>query len=286
MSQASKEPIQTFSIGFEDSSYNELPYASEVARRFGTKHHEEILYPDISGLFEKLVTHFDEPFGDFSIFPTYLVSTVARKYVKVALSGDGGDEVFGGYDTYLAESMDRYYRYLPKFLRQKTIPGLFDRIPPRPTKKGVINKAKRLIEGSTLDPALHHTRWMIFLDSHTREQLYHPDFLNALNGWSIMPLFSNYFNKAKGLNVLARQQYVDIKTYLADDILVKVDMMSMATSLETRVPLLDFKLVEFALNIPDTMKIRRGQTKLILREALRNILPQSILNPKKVLASH
>jgi asparagine synthase (glutamine-hydrolysing) len=281
MSQASVEPIQTFSVGFEDTTYNELPYSREVASRFGTRHHEEILFPDIQSLLVKLVTHFDEPFGDFSIFPTYLVSTVARKYVKVALSGDGGDEVFGGYDTYLANSMDHIYKRLPGFIRSNLLPRIMDSIPPRPVKKGVINKAKRMVEGASLDPCLQHVRWMIFANQKTRENMYHPDFFNALDEWSILPVFSDYFDQAKDFSPLAQQQYVDIKTYLADDILVKVDRMSMATSLETRVPLLDYRLVEFALNIPDGLKIARGKTKIILREAVQHLLPSKVLKKPK-----
>lgn len=127
MSKSSSVPVKTFSIGFDDATYNELPYARAVAKQYETEHTEEILDPNIVDLVEKLVPHLDEPFGDFSIFPTYLVSEVARQQVKVVLSGDGGDEIFGGYDTYVAQSMDRYYHYLPGWVRHNMLPGLMAR---------------------------------------------------------------------------------------------------------------------------------------------------------------
>jgi asparagine synthase (glutamine-hydrolysing) len=281
MSQAMEVPVQTFSIGFNDDTYNELPYAREVSQRFATKHHEEILNPNIADLCESLITHFDEPFGDFSIFPTYLVSKVARNYVKVVLSGDGGDELFGGYDTYRAQLFDKYYRLLPSTIRQKTIPNILARVPPSPAKKGLVNIAKRITEGAALDPALRHTRWMIFFNEVYRSSVYQPDFYQALDGWSVYSIFGDYFKQAKDFNPLAQMQYVDIKTYLVDDILVKVDRMSMAVSLETRVPLLDYRLVEFALNLPDEMKIHRGETKRILRKTIKGLVPDRILSKPK-----
>ncbi|MGD2159408.1 MAG: asparagine synthase (glutamine-hydrolyzing), partial [Anaerolineales bacterium] len=163
MSEISPEPIKTFSIGFEDSTYNELPYARQVALRFGTDHYEETLQPDIAETAEKLMRYLDEPFADFSVFPTYLVSRVARQTVKVVLSGDGGDELFGGYDAYVAQNLDRYYQRLPTTVRRRVLPALLSRVPPQPAKKGLINKAKRFVEGANLSPSLQHTRWMIFM---------------------------------------------------------------------------------------------------------------------------
>jgi asparagine synthase (glutamine-hydrolysing) len=281
MSQASTDPVKTFSIGFYDASYNELSYAREVAKSFTTIHHEEILHSDYSALCEKLVSHFDEPFSDFSIFPTYLVSTTARNYVKVVLSGDGGDELFGGYDAYRAQSFDIYYSHLPEVVRKKTIPAMLEYIPPEPAKKGWVNIVKRMSEGAALDPSLRHTRWMIFFNENYRKRIYHPDFHNIFDGWSVPPLINQYFDQAKQFSPLSQQQYVDIKTYLTDNVLVKVDRMSMAISLETRVPLLDYRLVQFALNLPDKMKINNGVTKRILREAMKEILPKRVLRKSK-----
>jgi asparagine synthase (glutamine-hydrolysing) len=281
MSEISPEPIKTFSIGFEDSTYDELPYARQVALRFGTDHYEETLRPDIASTAEKLMRHLDEPFADFSVFPTYLVSQVARQNVKVVLSGDGGDELFGGYDAYVAQNLDRYYQRLPSALRRRVLPTLLSRIPPQPAKKGLINKAKRFVEGANLPLSLQHARWMIFMNAEDKERLYQPGLHTCLDGNSPERILEVYFAKAAQAEPLAQQQYVDVKTYLVEDILTKVDRMSMAVSLETRVPLLDYRIVEFALNLPDGMKLYRGQTKRILKRAMSGRLPDEILNKPK-----
>jgi len=287
MSETSDTPVRTFSIGFGDPTYNELPYARLVSKACGAQHYEEILRRDINDLTLRLVGHFDEPFGDFSIFPTYLVSEVARRFVKVTLSGDGGDEVFAGYDTYLAQSLDqRFYRHLPYWARRSVLPRLMDAIPPQPAKKGSINKVKRFVEGGSLPVNLQHTRWMMFVNRADKVQLYQPDLWQALkNGEAPEALIEQYFGQAAGVDPLAQQQYVDIKTYLAEDILTKVDRMSMAVSLEVRVPLLDYRIVEFAVNLPPHMKIRGNETKVILRRAMANRLPRAVLaKPKEGLS--
>jgi asparagine synthase (glutamine-hydrolysing) len=281
MSQMSSQPVQTFSIGFEDDTYNELPDAQIAADHFGAQHRTQILNSDISGLTEKLVYHLDEPMADFSIFPTFLVSQLASQSVKVVLSGDGGDELFAGYDTYIAESLSRYYQWLPRGLRQNAIPSLVKRIPPQPAKKGFINKTKRMVEGGALEPSLHHARWMIFLTNGEKASLYHPDLRGTLNGYSTHSIFEGYFNDAALFDPLAQQQYVDIKTYLPDDILAKVDRMSMAASIEARVPLLDYRIAEFALNLPPEMKLHRSRTKVILRRAMQKLLPEIALTKPK-----
>jgi asparagine synthase (glutamine-hydrolysing) len=283
MTHASSETIRTFAIGFEDNSYNELNYARKIAKQFNTLHHEEIIQPDIMHLIEPLVSQFDEPFADSSIFPTYLVSQMAARQVKVVLSGDGGDEVFGGYDTYLAQRLEHYYyRLIPKPLRMQTLPGIMDQIPPRPSKKGWINKAKRMVEGGSFSPTLRHARWMIFMTDAFRSNLYQPDFQHAINGsLSVQAFLEAQFEQARNLDFIAQSQYADLKTYLVDDILVKVDRMSMAASLEARVPLLDHRLIEFALNLPDPMRIRFRRTKVIFRKAMQGILPPEIIEKHK-----
>jgi asparagine synthase (glutamine-hydrolysing) len=282
MSQISSEPVQTFSIGFNEGSYNELPYARLVATQFNSIHSEEVLKPDISQLIEQLIFSLDEPLADTSIIPTFLVSKLARQSVKVVLSGDGGDELFGGYDTYLAQKIDRYYRFLPERVRNKTLPALVNLIPPQPAKKGIINKTKRLIEGAALSPELYHMRWMMFLTQEDKLNLYKPEIRASINGCTPADFIIDKFKAAGERDALARQQYVDIKTYLVDDILMKVDRMSMAVSLETRVPLLDHRIVEFAVNLPSSMKISFGRTKLLFREAMSKHLPEEILlKPKQ-----
>lgn len=281
MSEASSSPVRSFSIGFEDDTYNELPYARIVASRFGTEHHEEVLRPDITRLAEKLVDHLDEPLSDFSIFPTYLVSKLASRHVKVVLSGDGGDEIFAGYDTYVAQQLDTIYSRLPARLRQQMLPNLMSRVPPQSAKKGLINKAKRFVEGASLTPLLQHTRWMIFLTDEERDRLYSPLLRAELNGVSSWSVLEDHFVELGWADNLAQQQYVDIKTYLVDNILTKVDRMSMAASVEARVPFLDHRIVDLVVNLPPRMKLNRFQTKVILREVMTPYLPEIILNKPK-----
>ena len=242
---------------------------------------ERVLKPDIASLVEQLVPHHDEPFADTSIFPTYLVSKLARQQVKVVLSGDGGDELFAGYDTYIAEKMYRFYGRLPRTLRQQVLPKFAEWLPPQPAKKGLTNKVKRMIEGGALNPSLQHTRWMMFLNSSEKNALYRSDLQATLKDNLTENYLSDYFELASQFDKLAQQQYVDIKTYLADDILTKVDRMSMATSIETRVPLLDYHIVEFAMNLPPHMKLNGSRTKSILRKAVRNLVPDLILEKPK-----
>jgi asparagine synthase (glutamine-hydrolysing) len=283
MSQSASNPIRTFAIGFEDNSYNEIHYARRIAKQFHTLHHEEIIHPDIFQLIDQLVAHFDEPFADSSIFPTYLVSKMASNQVKVVLSGDGGDEVFGGYDTYLAHRLEHYYYSLiPKPLRMQALPAIMDRIPPRPSKKGWINKAKRMVEGGSYSPTLRHARWMVFMTDVFRNNLYKQSFRDSINGsLPVQAFLEHQFERASKLDFMAQSQYADIKTYLVDDILVKVDRMSMAASLEARVPLLDHRLIEFALNLPDPMRIRFRRTKVIFRKAMQGVLPPEIIEKHK-----
>jgi asparagine synthase (glutamine-hydrolysing) len=201
--------------------------------------------------------------------------------VKVVLSGDGGDELFGGYDTYVAQGMDRYYRWLPAGLRQNVFPTMASWVPPRAEKKGLVNKTKRFIEGAALSGDLQHTRWMMFMTPSDKNALYRPEVLAELQGDASAEVMQLYFQRAAKFNELAQQQYVDIKTYLVDNILTKVDRMSMAVSLEARVPLLDYRIVELAVNLPAHMKLHRGQTKRILRRAMADRLPEMVLNKPK-----
>jgi asparagine synthase (glutamine-hydrolysing) len=281
MCQHATDAVETFSIGFEDRTYNELPDAQKVAKHFGTKHYLEILQPDIAALAEKLLAHMDEPLADFSIIPTYLVSELARQHVKVVLTGDGGDELFGGYDTYVAEWLSRYYQWLPGILRQKSFPTLTGLLPPQPAKKGIINKTKRWIEGAALSKGLRHTRWMIFMGDEDKAQLYNPDLKAQINGDATKEIIVRYFQQANSFEKFAQGQYVDINTYLVDDILTKVDRMSMAASLEARVPLLDHRIVEYALNLPPEMKLHLGKTKVILRQTMNGKLPKDVLAKPK-----
>jgi len=274
-------PVETFSIGFKESSYNESSFARIVSNHYGTKHHEFTIEPNALELTEKLVKQLDEPFGDFSIFPTYMVSKMAREFVTVVLSGDGGDELFAGYDTYIANRMGNSYQKVPGFVRNGIVSPLARMLPPTEKKKGLINRIKRFDEGMRLPQDLQHARWMIFLQSEEKNRLYSKGFIHQLGDYQAQDTIRNYFGKANTSDQLNRQLYVDIKSYMVDDILVKVDRMSMATSLETRVPFLDHRFVEFSAKIPGSFKLRGKTTKYLLKKAMGDLLPQEILGRGK-----
>jgi asparagine synthase (glutamine-hydrolysing) len=277
MARLQEEPVKTFSIGFKESSYNELEYARAVARQYGTEHHEYTIEADALELTEKLIDHFDEPFGDFSIFPTYLVSKMARRDVTVALTGDGGDELFGGYDTYLAQRFDRrFYHWWPGLLKRGLFEPVADRLAPRQAKKGLVNIFKRFVQGARLPADLSHARWMIFLTERERARLLSPDVRRELADVDPYDFLRRHAAEAGEVDELSRSGYVDVKSYLVDDILVKVDRMSMAVSLEVRVPFLDHRMAEFSFSLPPDLKIDGWQRKALLRRSMSEMLPEAI----------
>lgn len=281
MSQLAAGPVKTFSIGFEDKSYDELSYAREVAGCFGTQHEEFIIRPRAVDLVEKLAYHLDDPIADFSVFPTYLVSSMAKKYVTVALTGDGGDEVFAGYDTYLAHKTAKALCGASRLLGRRPLKNLVAAIPPSPMKKGAINRLKRFAEGMALPADLGHFRWMIFVSEEERRGLFTDGFLEALRGEEPYGAIRRHFSRFPYADELNRQLYVDLKTYLTDNCLVKTDRMSMASSLEVRVPLLDHKVLEFMATVPPDLKLRGFTRKHLLRKAVSNLLPPRIVRRGK-----
>jgi asparagine synthase (glutamine-hydrolysing) len=274
--------VNTFSMGVADGSYNELPYAREIAARFGTRHREGTVEPDLLALFDRLIVHLDEPFADVSLFPTYLVSQMARQHVTVALSGDGGDELFGGYDAYEADALARR---LAAVLPRRAVPalaGLAGLLPPSERKKGLVNKARRFIQGVAEAPAdIEHYRWMTFLGAAAKRRLYTPALRAALTRSDVYRPVRDVLGAAGTDDLLNRQLYADLCVYLSDDILVKVDRMSMATSLETRAPFLDVGVMELAFSMQGDLKMRRGERKRVLKRAFADVLPPSILHRPK-----
>jgi asparagine synthase (glutamine-hydrolysing) len=227
------------------------------------------------------MVYMDDPIGDFSIFPTYLVSALAREEVTVALSGDGGDELFGGYETYVAQQKVRSWERIPALLRRAAVEPLIDGLRPRPAKKGLINKAKRFVEGLAHDPALEHARWRLFVGRAVRRQLFTPEALESLKTPPEEHVL-RLFERAGERGALDRQLYVDMNSYLVDNCLTKVDRMSMACSLEARVPLLDHELAELAFRVPERLKVNGGRTKVLLkRAAARHVPRECVYRPKE-----
>jgi asparagine synthase (glutamine-hydrolysing) len=270
-SQHAGEPLKTFSIGFEEEGFNELSRARLVAERYGTDHHELVLRPDAVELLPKLVEAFDEPFGDSSALPTYLVSELAAGQVKTALSGEGGDELFGGYYTYVADLLARRIGRLAALARP-----LAEALPSRSERVGFDYKAKRFARAAALPPLERHHGWKEIFDAEARAEL-----AGAKAAWDPLDLYRERYAETEGAEPLARMQDVDLGIYLVDDLLVKTDRLSMAHSLELRVPFLDPKVAEFAFSLPTKMKVRGFAKKRLLRRALEPLLPREIVHGRK-----
>jgi len=278
---AAMENAKTFSIGFENGSYNELKWSGKVADYLKLQHTQETLQPEVGELFYELMHFWDDPIGDFSIFPTYLVSRLARKEVKVALSGDGGDELFGGYETYLANNLAHTYHRIPPVIRKEFIERFFNSLKPRPAKKGFVNKAKRFLAGMDQPPNLGHARWRVFAGETIRSELFTPEAQKSLQK-PVSFHIAELFRRSASFSPLNQSLYVDVKSYLCDNILAKVDRMSMAVSLEARVPYLDTDLVNLAFQVPDHLKVHKRQTKVLLKRiAAKHVPRECVYRPKE-----
>lgn len=275
------EDAETFSIGFDDPTYNELAWSREAAQHLGTNHRTEVLSPDIQSMFDPLMAHMDDPIADFSIFPTFLVSELAREHVTVALSGDGGDEIFGGYETYLAQDMERAWNRVPRPLRKHILEPAILSLRPRPAKKGLVNKARRFVEGLQYDPRLGHARWRRFLGDVLREELLTEDAKSRMTHSPDTHVLELQAASA-GRSEVDQALYVDMFSYLTDNCLVKVDRMSMATSLEVRVPLLDPELIQLAFCLPANLKVSGGESKVLLKRIAAERVPaECVYRPKE-----
>jgi asparagine synthase (glutamine-hydrolysing) len=275
------ESLQTFSIGFAEESFNELPYARQVAGLFGTRHTEEIVSPDAVTLLEELSHYYDEPFADPSAIPTYLVSRLAKQHVKVVLSGDGGDEAFGGYSRYAHDLREATLRaWMPRWLRRWILRPLSSTWPkadwlPRPLR------AKTVLTNLALDGGPAYGNTLTLCRQPLRRQLLAPDLASALNGHQPDALIRDSYNQAPPGDPLAGMIGADVAVLLPDDFLLKVDRASMAHGLEVRPPLLDHELLELAARIPSRWKVHKGQTKYIFKQAYQDVLPKEIVWRRK-----
>ena len=271
-SRHTDEPLRTFSIGFEEQGFDELSRARLVAERYGTDHHELVLRPDAVELLPQLVEAFDEPFGDSSALPTYLVSQLASEHVKTAMSGEGGDELFGGYYTYVADLLARRVGRLAALARP-----LAEALPSRTDRVGFDYKAKRFARAASLPALERHHGWKEIFSPPARAELAG----DGTAGWDPLDLYRERYAETAGAEPLARMQDVDLGIYLVDDLLVKTDRLSMAHSLELRVPFLDPKVADFAFSLPTGMKVRGFAKKRLLRKALAPLLPREIVHGRK-----
>jgi asparagine synthase (glutamine-hydrolysing) len=272
MAQPAAGRLKTFSIGFAESGFDELQYARQVATAFGTDHYDLVLRPDVVRIVEDLTWYLDEPFGDTSAIPTYMVSKLASEHVKVVLSGDGGDELFAGYDKYVVESRERQLDRIPRPLRK--IAGAIGAALP----EGMTGR--RFLRHLALDGAERYIDASTMFRTDDMRKLFRPDAYRRLAERDAQS-FSPGTLEHSGDDWLAAVQYRDLHTYLPLDILTKVDRMTMAHSLEARPPLLDHKLAEFAATIPAKFRLRGGTTKYLFKQAMRGILPDSIIDRQK-----
>ena len=275
--------LKTFSIGFEDPSFDESAHARRVARVLGTDHHEEILGPRaaldlVAGLPELL----DEPLGDASLIPTYLLSRFTRRRVTVALSGDGGDELFAGYPTYRAHRLARAFALVPGWIRRNLVRPAVERLPVSLDNLSLDFRLKRFVEGMEFEDVERHAMWLGSFTPAEQRELLTPEALARLEAPPSYGAFHEMIAHAGSAAGIERLLYLDLKGYLGEGVLTKVDRASMACSLEVRVPLLDRRVVELAASLPMNLKLRALTTKYVLKRALRGLLPSEILTrPKK-----
>jgi asparagine synthase (glutamine-hydrolysing) len=273
-SMESSAPVMTFSIGFDEPRFDERARARLVAERYGTDHHELVVRPDAVELLPKLAQVYDEPFADASAIPTFIVSKLARQHVKVALSGEGGDELFGGYDYYVGHLLAPRLRALARLARP-----FVERLPSSSAKASSLDhKAKRFVRGARLTPLERHYVWKEVFSPEGRTELFREDRRGELDP---LELLRRRYDESEGCDELSRVMDVDLGIFLVDDMLVKTDRASMANSLEARVPFLDPVVSELALALPSRLKVRPFATKRLIRSAVARLLPKEIIEGKK-----
>jgi asparagine synthase (glutamine-hydrolysing) len=283
MHRHTNEQIHTYSVGFEQASFNELPYARMVAQQFNTVQREVIVTPQlVRDLLPKYLSYIDEPYADGSAIPTYYVCQIAKDEVVVVLSGEGGDEAFAGYETYSAYQVSKWFSRVPRWVRRGLIQPLVSQLPVSDKKLSLEFKMKRFLGGQDLNPAQAHLWWRIVLTEAQKLNLYSSQVLEQLEPQPSGRIFTEIFHSLDGSNPLSKLMYIDSNVFLPDDLMIKNDRMSMAHSLEARVPMTDPELTAFMASVPVRLKFPRLRKKHIMRRAMQGILPPVILNKKKV----
>jgi asparagine synthase (glutamine-hydrolysing) len=282
MAEVSEKPVKTFSIGFEEQDFSELKYAKIVANHVGAEYHEFIVRPNALEVLPTLIEHYGEPYADSSAIATYYVSKETRQFVTVALNGDGGDESFGGYERYLAMQMAEKYHHLPEFLRKTVIESTVSLIPTSELKKSRVRDAKRFLQAASLPKTERYFRWMSTFNREAKKEIYTKEFANTVAEQNPSVFLDKWFDKADGLSILDSILLTDQMTYLPNDLLVKVDIVSMANSLEARSPFLDHKVIEFAASLPENLKVGRFETKTLLKKVAAQLVPREVIYRRKM----
>jgi asparagine synthase (glutamine-hydrolysing) len=280
MAKATAAPVKTFSIGFEEQAYNELSFARMVAERYATDHHEFVVRPDAIDLVPRIAWHYNEPYADSSAIPTFYLSELTRRHVTVALNGDGGDESFAGYDRYHAISIAKRLERVPAIAR-RTISRAMKRLP-HGDPRSALSRAQRFADAMQLPAERRYCRWVMHFTSDMKDWLCQPGFREAAGIADPDELLLARYRASDASDILDATLDADLQTYLADDLLVKVDIASMAHGLEARSPLLDYQLMEFAASLPVSFKLKGGVKKYILKKAAKDLVPAPILSRPKM----
>jgi asparagine synthase (glutamine-hydrolysing) len=282
MSKLSGCPVKTFSIGFEEGEFDELSYARLISKRFATDHHEFVVRPNAIEILNKLVWHYNEPFADSSAIPTYYVAKMTKDFVKVVLTGDAGDENFAGYGRYLRSKWVASFTRLPKKLRTGLMPTFLRRCSSLGWREKTLNRLADFMEGLSEDQALNYAEQIKIFNGMEKNDLYTEQLAKELEHVDPLAYLVEKYREVKTDDPLERLLYLDIHSYLPEDLLVKVDIATMANSLEARVPFLDHRFMEGVAAIPSHLKLKGGTTKFILKRAFSDLLPEEVLNRKKM----
>ena len=280
MAEHSTQPVKTFSIGFAEREYNELAYARLVAQRYHTDHHEFVVRPQAVEILPQLVWHYNEPYADSSAIPTYYLAQLTRKHVTVALNGDAGDENFAGYERYQANVLALRYDWIPGPVRRSL--ALFARRLPAAQPRSLLSHGKRFLEAFGEPRELRYARWMYHFDPTLKAEICTPEFLRAAGGHDPAELIVQAYKNSDAPDFIDATLDVDVNTYLPDDLLVKMDIATMAHGLEGRSPLLDHQVMEYAASLPSHMKLRNGIKKYIFKRAVRDLVPPEVLERQKM----
>ncbi|MCM2681476.1 XrtA/PEP-CTERM system amidotransferase [Echinimonas agarilytica] len=282
MAQSQDAPITTCSIGFDSPEFNETEFAQQVADRYKTDHHVQVVDSNDFSIIDRLIDLYDEPYGDISALPTYRVCELARKHVTVALSGDGGDEIFAGYRRHKFHMAEEKLRSKMPYSFRKAVFGPLGKLYPKADWAPQIFRAKTTFQSLAMDSASAYCHSVSKISDANRSKLYSQSLKNKLNGHHMSSHFTKYAEQAPTDDPLKMVQYLDLKTWLVDDILTKVDRASMAHALEVRVPLLDHKLIEWAWRIPSSMNLKDGEGKALFKKQLEPHVPHDTLYRKKM----
>jgi asparagine synthase (glutamine-hydrolysing) len=282
MAEHSSLPVKTFSIGFTEGEFNELEYARIIAENFGTDHHEHIVTSDVKDLMLKLIWYFNEPVGDSSAIPTYYVSKMTRQSVTVALSGDGGDELFAGYGKYPIINRIIHSNSFEKKVRKIISSHIIRKDLMPSTMNNFFYRLQLALKYRFSTAEERDFLWINHFDNFSKNDIYSHELVHLIKKDLPRKFYDSQLQSSINQNPLNRINIMDLTAYLPDDLLVKVDIASMANSLEVRSPFLDHKFVEFAVGVPNSFKLRNGDTKYILKKAFTKLLPQQIIERKKM----